>query len=263
MRRIFLTAMTLAASLAVAGAAWAGPDGAGGAAGGANPPATPPTKDAEAATFLKELPPLMAKQSDEDARKAIARLQEIWKDKEVTDATKKPVPEILEKYGKDGKSMVASIAIEALGGLGPAGGPPLMDLLDRALKAKEPSAETYGNCLRAIKKAADPRPATVKGLLELLKYKLDDVVAKAADAISGYKDAPGKVRREMLEEVIKQSEGVFSSSKDAKNGSAVTKWRIIQGSVLSALNALSGQQFADPSAARAWFNDHKKDKQWD
>ena len=164
---------------------------------------------------------------------------------------------------KDGKSMVASIAIEALGGLGPAGGPPLMDLLDRALKAKEPSAETYGNCLRAIKKAADPRPATVKGLLELLKYKLDDVVAKAADAISGYKDAPGKVRREMLEEVIKQSEGVFSSSKDAKNGSAVTKWRIIQGSVLSALNALSGQQFADPSAARAWFNDHKKDKQWD
>ena len=257
-------AIAAAALAALAGTVLAEPPPAGGApAGGA--PATPTnTKDADAAQFLKDLAGKMSKESDTEAEASIKKLVEIWKDKDVTEATKKPVPDLLEKYAKEEKSKIAVAAIGALGELGPAAGaPPVVQILEKALKAKEPPLDIYGTCLTSLKKLADPKPTTVKALTDLLKYKLDDVVAKAADAMSGYKDAPGKVRRDMLEELIKQTEGVFAQSKDAKNSAQVRKWNVIGGNVTTALKALSGQPLKDPEDARKWFNDHKKDKSWD
>lgn len=260
--RIELAAAVLAAA-SVAGTGFADPP-AGAPPAGA--PATPPvaTKDADAAQFLKDLPAKMSKESDTEAEASIKKLIEIWKDKDVTDATKKPVPDLLEKYAKEEKSKIAVAAIGALGELGPAAGAgPVVQILEKSLKAKEPALDIYGTCLASLKKLADPKPTTVKALVDLLKFKLDDVVAKAADAMAGYKDAPGKVRRDMLEELIKQTEGVFAQSKDAKNGGQVRKWNVIGGSVTTALKALSGQALKDPEEARKWFNEHKKDKSWD
>lgn len=237
--------------------------------GGGTPPVAPPAstqnaKDVEAALFLKELKPKLGKEADQDAKISIKRLVAVWKDKEVTDETKKPVPDYLERYAREDKTIVSMDAIDGLGDLGPAAGAgPVLSILEHELKAKEPSVDVYGSCLRAMQKLADTKKTTVKALQDLLKHKMDDVVAKAADAIAGYKDAPGKIRRDLLEELIKSSEGTASQAGDAGNAGQVRKWNIIQGSVMKALNALSGQKFKDPAEARKWFNDHKKDKSWD
>ncbi len=230
-----------------------------------DPPATAPamTKDAEAAEYLKTVQTKLGKQADQEAKDSIKKLVEIWKDKDVTDATKKPAPDILAKYAKEDKAAVALDAVDAFAEFGAAGAQPVLDVIDRTLKAKEPSADVYKHGFDALKKIADVKPATVKALQEYLKYKTDEVVAKAAEAMSGYRNAPGKVRRGMLEELIKQTEGVSSGAKNAKNSGQVHKWQVIGGSAVAALNALSGQVFKDPEEARKWFNDHKGDKSWD
>jgi len=261
------SALTLVLAVAAPFAALAGQDGGNPPGGGQPAPPTAPaqnTKDADAAAYLKDVKAQMDKQADVDAKIAIKKLIGIWKDKEVADETKKPIPDLLERYARADKTAVAIDAIEGLGELGAvAGAKPVLGILDRALKAKEPSVDVYGSCLRALKKLADPKPGTVKALEDLLKHRMDDVAGKAADAMSGYKEAPGKIRRELLEELIKGTEGLFSAAKDPKNGAQVRRWNIIQGNVVIALNALSGQAFKNPEEARKWFNDHKKDKSWD
>ena len=78
--------------------------------------------------------------------------------------------------------------------------------------------------------------------------------------MSGYGKASGKVRKDMLEEVIKQTEGLYSAAQSTSNTTQVRKWNIIQTSAKAALRALSGQKFANPAEARTWFNDNKKNK---
>lgn len=222
-----------------------------------------PSKDQLAVQSIKTIKAGASKMADADAKTAIAKLLEHWKDKDVSDATKKPIPDVLQTFGRSDKGPVAIAAIDALGELGPPGAPPAISILEHALKAKEPSVEVYGSCLRALGKIADTKRSTVGTLTDLLKHRMDDVVGKAAQAMQGYKDAPGKVRRELLEELIKSTEGVASQANDAKNAAQVRKWNIIQTAVMGAVSALSGQKFSKMSDVRAWFNDHKKDKMWD
>jgi hypothetical protein len=219
------------------------------------------TKDAELAAYLKELGPQVSKQDDAAAKAAIQKLLGYWKDKDVSEAAKKPIPDLLEKYGRSDAPATAVEGIAALGELGPAGAPPTLSLLDRALKEKTPDAETYRACFMALRKLADPKPATIKAIEEAMRFRVDDVVGHAFNAVSGYKDAPGKVRKELLEESVKQAESVFNNA-NGKNSAAIAKWTAIKSYAMSALNALSGQTFKDPAEARAWFNDHKGDKSW-
>jgi hypothetical protein len=252
---LFLSALALPAS----SAALAAPEGDEGK------PAAPPaaSKDAAAAEYLKTLAGKIGKQSDQEAKESIKKLVEIWKDKDVTDATKKSAPDLVAKLARDDKTAVATDAVDSLAEFGAVGASHVLDTLEKTLKAKEPSVDVYKHCFDSLKKLADTKPATVKALQDYLKYKTDDVVGKAADAMSGYRNAPGKVRRALLEELIKQTEGVSSQAKNAKNSAQVQKWQVIGGSVVAALNALSGQVFKDPEEARKWFNDHKGDKSWD
>lgn len=253
----------LAAALALA--ASAGIAAAGDGAGQPNPPGSQPAadKDAAAAEYVKEVQAKLSKYSDQEAKDSIKKLVAIWKDTAVSEATKKPVPDLVAKYAREEKMSVATDAIDAFGEFGSAGAALACETLERTLKAKDPSADVYKHCFETLKKLADTKPATIKTLQECLKFKIDEVVGKAADAMTGYKSAPGKVRKELFEELLKQTEGVFAASKSAKNSAQVHKWQVIGGSAVAALNALSGQQFADPEAARAWFNKNKGDKMWD
>ncbi len=241
--------------LAAASAAWAAPDG------GAAPPAA--GKDAAAAEFIKEVQAKFGKQSDQEEKDAVKKLVEFWKDKDVSEATKKPTPDVLGRYAREEKTAVATDAIDALGELGVVGAQPVLEALDKTLKAKDPSVDVYKHAFDALKKIADPKPTTTKALVDYLKFKTDEVVGKAAEAMGGYKSAPGKVRKMLFEEILKQTEGVASGAKSAKNAAQVHKWQVIGGAVVGSLNALSGQSLKDPEEARKWFNDHKGDKMWD
>lgn len=229
------------------------------------PPQEPnPERDAEAAKYMKELPALMPKQNEMEAKASIDRLKAIWKDPAVSAETKKGIPGLLSRFAKDLDKVGLLVAsVDALAELGPEeGAKPILEILNRGLKVKEPSVDVYGAALRGLKKVADTSKGTLGTLVDLLKHRDNEVISKAADALAGYKDAPGKVRKELLEELIKSSEGVYNAAQSASNTNEVRKWNIINFNVMQALRALSGQQFKNPAEARAWYNDHKKDKMW-
>jgi hypothetical protein len=219
-----------------------------------------PTKDEEAKAAADRSRAEMSKQDEAAAKDSIAKLVEYGKDKDVAPETKKIVADVLERYAHQERVAVAVPAIDGLAEMTPEiGARGIRDVLEKALKAKQPTVDVYGACLRGLKKLADPSKATTDLLSDLLKRKENDVIAKAADAISGYKDAPGKVRRDLLEEVLKTGESAYQAAQSGKDSAATAKWNTIQAGVMAALRSLSGQNFADPPAARKWFNDHKKD----
>jgi hypothetical protein len=230
-----------------------------------NPPAAEVTPDQKAAAYIKETRAAQARHNEVEAKAAIAELVKIQKDEKVTPETKKGVEELLVKYAGEKITAVAVAAVDAFAELPPEpGAKNAMEAVSRALKAKEPVQDVVTAGFRVVKKHADPGKAVVGELVDLLKHKDDAIVAKAIDAMSGYKAAPGKVRRDMFEELLKQTEGVFNNSTKADDANAKRKWNIIGSAVNSALSALSGQNLADPAAARKWYNDHKKpsDKAW-
>ena len=106
--------------------------------------------------------------------------------------------------------------------------------------------------LLAMGKLASPKPASVKFILDLLKGK-DEFIADAARALSGYEKAPGALRKDIVEDLIKMSEGVFSSS-EANDNNAKKKWNTWGSDVLEALEKLSRVKKANPKEYRTWYN---------
>ncbi len=135
----------------------------------------------------------------------------------------------------------------------------LLKILGKVLKAKEPSVDRYGAVFIGLERIADLNPKVVKELTKLLKYKTPDVVGKAAKALGGYKDAPGKLRKDLLEELIKATEGTFSA-QEGGDKTQERRWNIIRAKVMKSMNALSRQTFKNPREARQWFNQNKKNK---
>ncbi len=134
--------------------------------------------------------------------------------------------------------------------------------LDRALKAKPiMKTEIYEACFAALGKLASPK--SIKTLTGFLKYKEPDVIAQAANALKGYAGAPGKIRKEIFEEILKMSEGVYSKASADANSPEAKRWRVYGPAMIEAMKSVSHQdELADPRQFRAWFNDHKK-ANWD
>jgi hypothetical protein len=138
----------------------------------------------------------------------------------------------------------------------------LIPTLQRELKQKTPDDVIYEAALDALGKLHSENKAATKTLTDLLKNKENSIVGRAAHAIAGYEGASGAVRKDLFEEVLKSSEGVFSGAQNPSNTTMVSKWNVIEQDVMEALNKLSRVKHKDPAAARQWFNDNKK-RSWD
>ena len=219
-----------------------------------------PTKDDVTAEYLGTIKKDVGKQDESTARATATKLVEIWSDAEVSEDAKKDVPDLLFKIANSKDEMAAVAGIEGLQAVGgDDAADSLMKVLQKALKAKEPSVQLYSACLKGLGVVASEDAKIIKELVKLTKHKDYDVIGKAASALAGYKERSGKIRKELLEECIKQSEGVYTAAQN-NDTNAKRKWNIIQSGIMAALNALSGQSFENPQAARSWYNDHKKDR---
>jgi len=219
-----------------------------------------PTKDEAALQYLESIKKDVGKQDEGPARAAATKLVEMWNDAELGEDVKKDIPEYLEKIAGSKDEMAAVAGIEGLQAVGgDDAAKALMKILQKALKEKEPSVQLYSACLKGLGAVASEDAKVVKELVKLLKHKDYDVVGKTASAMAGYKECEGKLRKELLEECIKQSEGVYNAAQN-NDTNMKRKWNIIQSGIMAALNALSGQTFENPADARSWYNDHKKDR---
>lgn len=102
---------------------------------------------------------------------------------------------------------------------------------------------------------------SAEALTDLLDHHEYLYIAKAADALAMFNDAPGKVRRDVVEKMVKlyaqYSEDAESDQQDQEKQE---KFRKTSGSMAKALEALTGTQQRTPTDWNTWFNNHKTDK---
>lgn len=103
--------------------------------------------------------------------------------------------------------------------------------------------------------------ASAEALVDLLDHHEYLYIAKAADALAMFNDAPGALRKEVVSKMVKfyaqYSEEAESNQKDEEKQE---KFRKTSGSLAKALEALTGTQQRTPTDWNTWYNDHKDDK---
>jgi len=214
----------------------------------------------EVKALCKDFKSTYKKLADEEVAAAIDELMVKYKDEECDDKLKKLVVTTIGSATRLRSDEAAAHALKALGDTDANALRYLEGSLKSSLKAKPPKVDRYEACFESLGKIAHPK--SVKTLTGYLKYKDYDVIAQAAEALQGYKDAKGKLRKEIFEELLKISEGLYSSAQANDSGEPARKWRVIKNSMMDGMNAVSRQELSDPRAARRWYNDNKK-KNWD
>lgn len=85
-------------------------------------------------------------------------------------------------------------------------------------------------------------------------------IAKAADALAQFAEAPGEVRREIVGTMVKlYAQNYEDALQNQNDPEKQEKYRKTSGSMARALEALTGTQQRDPVAWNRWWNEHKKD----
>jgi len=260
-RRFLLLAALLLPALPSPGFAQEGGGGAGG-----TPAPAPPTEEekkkaamekkaAEVKQFLEQYEETLAKMTDEDAIAGLGKMKAWYLDKEVPEESKKGILKTFNAkvIRQRNREPYLEAAAKTLGEFADADVVPILkQLVDFAMGQKVPIPNVASAGLRALGKIASPKPADVKFLSDLLKGK-DDFIADAARALGDYDKAPGAVRKEIFEDLLKISEGVYSGSE--KNDTNMKRrWNIWGSDVVDAMKKLSKQNCANPIEFRKWFN---------
>ena len=209
----------------------------------------------EVKTFLENYESTLSKMTDEDAIAGLGKMKAWYLAKDMPEEAKKA---IFKTFGTKvirvrNREPYLEAAAKTLGELGDEDAVPMLQyIVDSAMKPKVPIFSVSRAGLLAMGKLASTKPASVKFILDLLKGK-DEFIADAARALSGYEKAPGTLRKDIVEDLIKMSEGVFSSS-EANDNNAKKKWNTWGSDVLEALEKLSRVKKANPKEYRTWFN---------
>jgi hypothetical protein len=120
------------------------------------------------------------------------------------------------------------------------------------MEQKVPVPNVVREGLAGLGKIASPRQGDVKFLTDLLK-KDDEFIGDVARALAGYAGAKGVLRKDIFEELLKMSEGVFSKS-EANDQPAKRRWNIWGTEVVEAMQKLTRQSYTKPTEFRSWLN---------
>ena len=211
-------------------------------------------KNEEVKAFIENYESTLSKMTDEDAIAGINKLKSWYLAKDMPDESKKA---IFKCFGNKvikvrGKESYTEAAAKALGEMGDEEMVPLLQyIVDSAMKPKVPVFSVTRAGLMAMGKIASPRPNNVKFITDLLRGK-DEFIADAARALAGYEKAPGSLRRDLVEELLKMSSGVFSSS-EANDSNAKKRWNTWGSDVLEAIEKLTRVKKANPTEYGVWF----------
>jgi len=221
-----------------------------------------PTASEKAEAFAKAYKKGMKKMTSAEQMEGVDRMVADFMNKEVTEkGARKAIRESLSKTTivKD-KTVVAHV-MKKVEALGEDAVVLILPALQRELAKKAPEESIYETALETLGKIRSENKAVIKLLTKLLKDKENEIVGLAARTIAGYAEASGRVRKELFEEVLKSTEGVYSGAQ-SQNQTLERKWNVIGDDVVDALSKVAHVKLADPALARKWFNDNKK-KSWD
>ena len=208
----------------------------------------------EVKSFIENYESTLAKMTEEDAIAGLGRMKSWYVAKDMPEEAKKL---IFKCFGNKvikvrGKEAYLEAAAKAMGEMGDEEMVPLLQyVVDSAMKPKVPIFAVTRAGLMAMGKIASPKATNVKFITDLLRGK-DEFIADAARALAGYEKAPGTLRRDLVEELLKMSSGVFSSS-EANDSNAKKRWNTWGSDVLEAIEKLSRVKKANPTEYGVWF----------
>lgn len=146
----------------------------------------------------------------------------------------------------------------ALGMMGELGA----ERLWKVFEDKKFKKETDFLCIIIQQVGSTDHWASAEMLADLLDHHEYTFIASAADALAQFNDAPGPLRRDVVERMVKlyaqYSEDAESDQQDQEKQE---KFRKTSGSLAKALEALTGTQQRTPTDWNTWFNKHKNDKE--
>jgi hypothetical protein len=211
----------------------------------------------EVRAYLKDFDKAFKKMADEDAIERVKKMT-AWHNTPGIDAKlQKSIMKSLQKPAKLlRKEAVAEATAKCLGEIGGKSAVGLLKVMvGTSLKQKVPPSSIVSAGLKSLGKIASENPGDVKFLTDLLK-KDDEFIGYVARALTGYENSNGKVRKQIFEELLKMSEGVFSKS-EANDPVGKRRWNIWGEDVVEAMQKVSHKGFTKPPDFRKWFNDKK------
>lgn len=113
----------------------------------------------------------------------------------------------------------------------------------------------------SLGKTADPKATGT--LIDLLNHKDAALVAAAAEALAYYEDAPGDLRKDLFEALLKSlmsAKGLKDS--DLNDVIARERYDTFSAALITSLGRLSGLDERDPDTLQRWWNKNKRGD-WD
>lgn len=154
---------------------------------------------------------------------------------------------------------LAKAAAMSLSVLGEEGVKPLVDAAnDRSFKKPEPGLpELRAEFAKAVGRTKSPK--AVDPLLDLLKDKDYVVIAGASEALGNFRKADEAIRKKIVDRLVKLvSSAEAAKFADPKDSEAKLKYDTIGGTIITSLQALTGETLREPAEWMKWWNDHKK-----
>lgn len=201
--------------------------------------------DDQAAVVVDGLGQAYAGMSDEDKKKSVAALEKC-----------------LSAHRDDGDDKLFQTVVTAFANFGELGQKATLKSFKLANVDKRPGV--LSAAVRSL--GLHKNPANVKALVDFLVNNEPLVVAAAADALGNYAEAPEKTRKPIVEELVKNyaqfgSAAANTQANNRDKATAAQRLATVEKSFKDALLKLTGQEFANFTAAQKWFNDNKG-KKW-
>lgn len=160
------------------------------------------------------------------------------------------------KRDTEGHRRLWTSAVFAFGQMGPDGAKYLWKAYEDKRFRKD--VDFRGRCVQQIGATRDWKQW--EELVDLLDHHEDLIIAKAAEALVQYREAPGKVRVEVASKLVNLLNSYYNAANNPEDTTAKQRYRMVGRPMIQALSELTGQSFQDPLDWRKWFNDNKKNK---
>ena len=205
-------------------------------------------QDHDAISLIDRLLTLEFEQSGPRDRKAIV--------KSLSDCLK--VKRQVSNEGiRDNKLFLAAAA--ALGGMGPESSKELQSWINHKTHRQDLSLQRQ--LILSLGKLKDEK--AIKFLIDLLMHPAPEVQAAGAEALSNYDGSEQATRKDIFEEVLKVLGGAKTNvDQDVNDTVARERYDIIEASMITTLQTMSGQDLRDPADWQHWWNKNKRED-WD
>lgn len=152
-------------------------------------------------------------------------------------------------------------AAYSLGQMGPLGGQYLWKVFEDKKKKFRKEPDFLGLCLQQVG-YTHAYEAFTGELVDLLDHHEYLFIAKAAEALAQFGEAPGALRKDAVETTVKLLAEYYEATiSDKEDIEAQEKYRKVGRPMMNALEALTGVSQSQPLDWVAWWNKNKKDKE--